>query len=266
MTRKTVMFLLAALIFLPVNPLSAQVTGAAQEADDGLFDIPFINLSIRDAQSNQDISASIQLLLLIAVITLAPSFMLLLTSFLRISIVLDFVRRALSLQQVPPSQVIMGIALFLTVFIMWPVFTDVYDNAVKPFNEGEISVTEMYYKAEAPLRLFMFNQVRENPDSIKLFMRMRGLDKPNSLADVPTYVLIPAFVLHEITVAFRIGILIYMPFIIIDMVVASTLMSMGMIMLPPVMISLPFKLILFVLVDGWHLIMIQLIKSFGVGV
>jgi flagellar biosynthetic protein FliP len=184
------------------------------------------------------------------------------TSFLRVSIVLDFVKRALSLQQVPPNQVILGSSLFLTVFIMWPTFNQIYTNSIAPLSKGELSVENAYYEAEAPLRIFMYSQMRNRPENIQLFMAMRGLDRPNTLADVPTYVLIPAFILSELTVAFKIGILLFIPFIVIDMVVASALMSMGMIMLPPVMISMPFKLILFVLVDGWGLLTDQLVRSF----
>jgi flagellar biosynthetic protein FliP len=184
------------------------------------------------------------------------------TSFLRVSIVLDFIKRALSLQQVPPNQVLLGIAFFLTSFIMWPTFTEIYDNSLRPMSDGEISIEEAYIAAERPLRIFMYSQMRSNPENIRLFMTMRGLPKPETLADVPTYILIPSFILNELTIAFKIGILLFIPFIIIDMVVASTLMSMGMIMLPPVMISTPFKLILFVLVDGWNLMTRQLVESF----
>jgi flagellar biosynthetic protein FliP len=156
----------------------------------------------------------------------------------------------------------MGLALFLTVFIMWPTLTDVYNNSLKPFGEGTMGLADMYTNAEKPLRLFMYRQMGNDGENIRLFMSMAKLAKPDTLADVPTWVLIPAFVLHELTVAFKIGILLYIPFIIIDMVVASTLMSMGMIMLPPVMISTPFKLILFVLVDGWGLLTMKLVESF----
>ena len=185
----------------------------------------------------------------------------LLTSFLRISIVLDFVKRALSLQQVPPNSVILGISLFITAFVMWPVFTDMYDNGFKPFSDGQINTSEMLDEVESPIRLFMYKQMNGKHENISLFMSLRELPAPNSLEDVPTHILIPAFVLNEITIAFQMGILIYIPFIIIDMIVASTLMSMGMIMLPPVMISMPFKLILFIAVDGWGLIVKSLVRS-----
>jgi flagellar biosynthetic protein FliP len=145
---------------------------------------------------------------------------------------------------------------------MWPTFSTMYQTAIKPLSAGEISTETAYREAEAPLRVFMYSQMRARPENIRLFMAMRGLDRPNTLDDVPTYVLIPAFILSELTVAFKIGILLFIPFIVIDMVVASALMSMGMIMLPPVMISMPFKLILFVLVDGWALLTEQLVRSF----
>ncbi|MDR1930617.1 MAG: flagellar type III secretion system pore protein FliP [Treponema sp.] len=224
--------------------------------------IPFIDLTVRNPANNQEVAFSVQLLLLLTILSLAPSIIILMTSFLRISIVLDFVKRALSLQQVPPNQVILGISLFLTLFIMWPTLSVIYENAFRPLADGNIGVEEAYREAEGPLRVFMYRQMEGSPDNIRLFMAMRGLDRPNTLADVPTYVLIPAFILSELTVAFKIGIMLFIPFIVIDMVVASALMSMGMIMLPPVMISMPFKLILFILVDGWTLLTEQMIRSF----
>ncbi|MCL2066892.1 MAG: flagellar type III secretion system pore protein FliP [Treponema sp.] len=227
--------------------------------------IPFIDLTVRNPATGQEVAFSLQLLLLLTVLTLAPSIIILMTSFLRVSIVLDFIKRALSLQQVPPNQVILGISLFLTVFIMWPTLSTIYNNSIQPLSQGELSVENAYREAEAPLRLFMYRQMGNRAESvrnIRLFMAMRGLDRPNTLADVPTYVLIPTFILNELTVAFKIGILLFIPFIVIDMVVASILMSMGMIMLPPVMISMPFKLILFILVDGWGLLTDQLVRSF----
>ncbi|MCL2006741.1 MAG: flagellar type III secretion system pore protein FliP [Treponema sp.] len=224
--------------------------------------VPFFDLSIRNPQTGQEVAFSLQLLLLLTLLSLAPSILILMTSFLRIAIVLDFIKRAMSLQQVPPNQVLMGIALFMTIFIMWPTFTQIYDNSFQPLAAGNIGVAEAYREAEAPLRLFMYSQLQGSPENIRLFMAMRGLDRPNTLSDVPTYVLIPAFILNELTIAFKMGILLFIPFIVIDMVVASALMSMGMIMLPPIMISMPFKLILFILVDGWGLLTNQLVRSF----
>ncbi|HVP18199.1 MAG TPA: flagellar type III secretion system pore protein FliP [Spirochaetia bacterium] len=234
----------------------------ASAAGAATLPVPYVDFNVRTARSNQEVVLSVQLLLLLTVLALAPSILILTTCFLRIAIVFDFVKRALSLQSAPPNQVMMGLALFLTLFIMWPTFSQIYESSLKPFGEGKMGLQEMYSNAEKPLRVFMYRQMGNDAQSIRLFMSMRGLPKPATLADVPTYVLIPAFVIHEMTTAFKIGILLFIPFIIIDMVVASTLMSMGMIMVPPVMISMPFKLILFVLVDGWGLLTMQLVRSF----
>jgi len=257
---------LVLMLILLAPAVGAQELGAADDVvppGEEALRVPFVNLEIREPADNQEVALSLQLLLLLSILTLAPSIILLTTSFLRIAIVFDFVKRALSLQQVPPNQVLMGIALFMTVFIMWPTLTTVYEEAFVPFSEGEIGIEEAYSEFEAPMRLFMYRQMESNPESIRLFMRMGNMPAPATFADVPTQALVPAFILHELTVAFKIGILLFIPFIIIDMVVASTLMSMGMIMLPPVMISLPFKLILFVLIDGWTLLTQQLVASFG---
>lgn len=225
------------------------------------IDMPLVDLSIRQPQTNQEVAFSIQLLLLLTVLSLAPSILILVTCFLRFSIVLDFIKRALSLQQVPPTAVLNGIAFFMTIFVMWPTFTTMYDNSFKPLSDGEIGLETALENAEGPLRLFMYSQMSDNTDYIAMFMSMGNLGRPETLADVPTYVLVPAYILHELTVAFKIGILLYIPFIIIDMVVASVLMSIGMIMLPPAQISMPFKLMLFVLVDGWGLLTTQLFNS-----
>jgi flagellar biosynthetic protein FliP len=249
------------LLFLVIFTLTAAFL-PAQEAGDGGLNIPLLDVTLRQPETNQDMAFSIQLLILLTVLSLAPSLVVIMTSFLRISIVLDFVKRALSLQQVPPASVLMGISLFLTLFIMWPTFEQIYEEAYVPFVNEEISVEEVMQRGVGPIRYFMYRQVKDNPENIAIFMNMQGLEQPETFADVPTYVLIPAFILNELKIAFQIGILIYVPFIIIDMVVASILMSMGMIMLPPVMISMPFKLILFVLVDGWTLLTRQLVLSF----
>ena len=252
----------------PPVPFPGATEGTAEvPAAPATTPIPFVDLTIRNPVDGTEVAFSLQLLLLLTVLSLAPSIFILMTSFLRIAIVLDFIKRALSLQQVPPNQVLMGIALFMTIFIMWPTFTTIYENSFRPLAVGEINVEGAYREAEAPLRLFMYSQmqgrgVSRNINNIRLFMAMRGLSTPNTLADVPTYVLIPAFILSELTIAFQIGIYLFIPFIVVDMVVASALMSMGMIMLPPVMISMPFKLILFILVDGWGLLTEQLVRSF----
>jgi len=181
--------------------------------------IPFIDLTVRNPASGNEVAFSLQLLLLLTVLSLAPSIIILMTSFLRVSIVLDFIKRALSLQQVPPNQVIMGVSLFLTILIMWPTISEIYNKSLQPLSAGEINVETAYREADAPLRLFMFRQMRSRSagrsgaeENILLFMGMRGLPQPNSLADVPTYVLIPAFILNELTVAFKIGTLLFIPF------------------------------------------------------
>ncbi len=223
--------------------------------------VPNVAVQITQPESGNEVAFSVRLLLLLTVLTLAPSILILVTCFLRFSIVLDFIKRALSLQQVPPTAVLNGIALFMTLFVMWPTFSTMYEKSFKPLNEGQIGIEEAYREAEAPIRLFMYTQMAEDPTYIGTFMNMAKLEKPNTLADVPTHILVPAYILHELTAAFKIGVLLYIPFIIIDMVVASILMSMGMMMLPPVQISMPFKLILFVLVDGWGLLTNQLFLS-----
>jgi len=266
-----VFFLLVWLVCAPAI-LAAQASTAfpngstagttAPNANRQATRVPFIDFQIREPQSNREVAFSVQLLLLLTVISLAPSILILTTSFLRISIVLDFIKRALSLQQVPPTQVLNGMALFLTLFIMWPTFNEIYVKSFKPLADGQMNIETAYTEAEKPIRLFMYRQMQNDTSHIAMFMSMGKLPKPRTLADVPTRVLIPAFILHELTVAFKIGILLYIPFIIVDMVVASVLMSMGMIMLPPVQISMPFKLILFILVDGWGLLTQQLFNSF----
>lgn len=232
------------------------------------LDFPSIDVNITRPQGGEQVAFSVQLLLLLTVLTLAPSLLILTTCFLRFSIVLDFIKRALSLQQVPPTSVLNGIALFMTIFVMFPTLHGVYDNAFRPLSNGELGIEQAYREAEAPLREFMLSQtvVRANDGSlqsryISSFLAMADLPSPEGPEDIPTYVIVPAYILHELTVAFKIGIFLYIPFIVIDMVVASILMSMGMMMLPPVQISMPFKLMLFVMVDGWGLLTQQLFLS-----
>ena len=239
---------------------STRGTTEMSEKTTGI-DFPNISFSATSPKNGKEVAFSVELLLLLSLLTIAPSLILLVTSFLRFSIVLDFIKRALSLQQVPPTAVLNGIALFMTLFCMWPTFKNVYDRSFTPLYNNEISLSEAYKEAEAPLRLFMYRQMSDDTSYIGTFMNMARLEKPNTLEDVPTYVLIPAYILHELTVAFKIGVILYIPFIVIDMVVASILMSMGMMMLPPVQISMPFKLMLFVLVDGWGLLTTQLFNS-----
>ncbi len=222
--------------------------------------IPRIGITVDEANKPRDVALALEILFLLTVLSLAPAIIISVTSFTRIAIVFSFVRRALSTQQEPPNQIMMALAIFLTLFIMAPTIKQVNDNAIKPYFKKEISAVEMYKRGMVPIREFMFKQTREK--DIALFLKLGNLKRPKNRSEVPTYVLIPAFMISELTTAFKIGILLFIPFIVIDLVVASTLMSMGIIFLPPVFISLPFKIILFILVDGWHLLTYQLVSSF----
>ncbi|MEO4053510.1 flagellar type III secretion system pore protein FliP [Solibacillus sp. CAU 1738] len=217
-------------------------------------------ISIFSESDPTNVATSIKLLVLLTVLSLAPSILILMTSFARIVIVLSFTRTALATQQMPPNQVIVGLALFLTFFIMAPTFQEVNKQALQPLFEEEIGLEEAYEKASLPFKEFMSKHTRQK--DLELFMEYSQAERPESVEDIPLTMLVPAFALSEIKTAFQMGFMIFIPFLVIDMVVASTLMSMGMMMLPPVMISLPFKILLFVLVDGWYLVMKSLLQSF----
>lgn len=219
-----------------------------------------LNLSLTMSDEEGTLSGTLQMLLVITVISLAPSILVMMTSFTRIIVVLHFVRTALGLTSTPPNNVLIGLSLFLTLFIMSPVFTKVNTEAIEPFSAGELTQEEAIEAAMDPMRDFMINQTRE--EDIQLFLDIAQIDSVSNWDDIPTNVIIPAFIISELRAAFIIGFLIYIPFIIIDMVVASTLMSMGMMMLPPTTISMPFKVLLFIMADGWNLIVGQLVQSF----
>jgi len=223
--------------------------------------IPKIGLDIETAENPQDVALSMQILFILTIISLAPSILIMLTSFTRIIIVLSFTRNALGTQQMPPNQVLIGLALFLTFFIMSPVITEVNENAFTPFTNGEITQEAAIEKAAEPIRNFMFKYTREK--DLALFLNLSQVKQPLAKNDIPTSALIPAFIISELKTAFEIGFFLYIPFLMIDMIVSSTLMSMGMMMLPPIMISMPFKILLFVLVDGWNLIVRSLIMGFN---
>lgn len=246
--------LLAALALLPAL-LLADPAWAAPVA------VPNVNIGLSGSEAPQDMAVTLQVIAMLTVLSLAPAILVLMTAFTRIVIVLSFVRQAIGTQVMPPNQVVIGLSLFLTFFVMAPVANDVYTNAWKPLSSKAITQEVAFQRAEAPVRQFMFRQTREK--DLALFIKMAKVKRPRVAKDVPTYVLIPAFVTSELKTAFQIGFVIYLPFLIIDMVVASILMSMGMMMLPPVVISLPFKIILFVLVDGWHLLSRALVSSFS---
>lgn len=221
-----------------------------------------LNLSFTVDGEEGTLSGTLQMLLVITVISLAPSILVMMTSFTRIIVVLHFVRTALGLTSTPPNNVLIGLSLFLTLFIMTPVFSRVNTEAIEPFSEGQISQEEALEAAMVPMREFMINQLQNREEDVQLFLDIAEIDSVSSWDDIPTSVLIPAFIINELRSAFIIGFLIYIPFIIIDMVVASTLMSMGMMMLPPTTISMPFKVLLFIMADGWNLIIGQLVQSF----
>lgn len=211
-------------------------------------------------ESPEDVSTTLQLFFLLTVLSLAPGILIMMTSFTRIIIVLSFVRTGLGTQSMPPNQVLVGLALFLTFFIMSPIVTEMNETALQPYLDGEMEQQEALDTAIVPLKEFMAKNTREK--DLALFFKYAELEKPNSIEEIPLTSLIPAFAISEMKTAFQIGFVIFIPFLIIDMVVASTLMAMGMMMLPPVMISLPFKILLFVLVDGWYLIIESLLVSF----
>ena len=222
--------------------------------------LPSIQLGVDDVEEPEKVSSALQILFLLTILTLAPSILILTTSFARIVIVLSFLRQAMGTQQTPPTQILIGLGLFLTLFVMGPTWTEINNKALQPFLKEEISQTDALKKAEMPLKNFMLRQTREK--DLSLFVDISG-DQPTTNQDIDIRSVIPAFIISELKTAFQIGFLIYIPFLILDMVVASILLSMGMMMLPPVLISLPFKLMLFVMVDGWYLTVGSLMRSFG---
>ncbi len=254
--KALIIFVLLIILFINIVPASAQTQN---------FQLPDISLNINsgtaDDNNQGDLVLSLRILLLLTVLSLAPAILIMVTSFTRIVIVLSLIRNALATRTMPPNQIIIGLSIFLTVFIMFPVWQQINTDAVQPYLAGEVNTEEAYSRGILPLRNFMLKQTREK--DLSLFVEMSEMERPRNRDDIPTYVLIPAFVISELKIAFQIGFIIYIPFLMIDMVVASILMSMGMLMLPPVMISLPFKILLFVLVDGWYLVIESLIKTFN---
>ena len=227
------------------------------------FIFPSLQIGLEKGENPGDVSVLLQIVFLLTILTIAPAILILMTSFTRLAVVFSFLRHALGTQQTPSNQIIAGLALFLTLFIMMPVWENINDNALQPYLNEKISQEVALKAAIEPIRNFMLKQTRKK--DLGLFVNMTGMERPNNSADIPTTILIPAFVISELKTAFIIGFVLYVPFLIIDMVVASVLLSMGMMMLPPIMISLPFKLMLFVLVDGWHLVIGSLVNSFVKG-
>ena len=245
------------ILFLIIIIFTANLQVTAQD-----FNIPEFSFEMNsgEAEDGEELVLSLQILLLLTVLSLAPAIIILFTSFTRIIIVFGILKRALALQNMPPNQVLIGIAIFLTIFIMAPVWQGVNQDALQPYLNEDISLEAAYENTVTPVRNFMLSQVDER--SLTLFVNLAEIERPETEADLPTYILIPAFLINEIKIAFQIGFLLYIPFLMIDMIVASILMSMGMMMLPPVIISLPFKILLFVLADGWHLLIGSLVETF----
>jgi flagellar biosynthetic protein FliP len=246
---KVRIFILAVFLFFLLN-----IQVLAQQT------IPKLSLELNQANSPKDLSFGLQLLLIITVLALAPSIIIMVTSFTRIVVVFSFLRHSLGTPQLPPNQLLFALALILTFFVMAPVIFNINQNALQPYLKGELNQNQAYENGIKPLREFMFRQTREK--DLALFVQLSRLPMPENTDDIPTYVLIPGFVISELRIAFQIGFLIFIPFLIIDLVVSAVTTSMGMAMLPPAMVSLPFKILLFVLVDGWYLLVRSLVTSF----
>jgi flagellar biosynthetic protein FliP len=257
----TILLIVCGIVFLSQKAVYATTPNndVVTDTDNDTGNILGINISTTEEGG---LSGALQMMLVLTVIALCPSILIMLTSFTRILIVLHFTRAALNTQTAPPNQILIGMALFLTFFIMSPVFNQINENAIQPLNKGEITQEQALEAGIEPLRTFMMNQVKD--DDLDAMAEIAGIESIATPEEVPITVLIPAFILSELRIAFWIGFLIYIPFIVIDMVVASTLMSMGMMMLPPTTISMPFKILLFVLADGWNLIIVNLMKTFVV--
>ncbi len=261
-TKRLSGFLVLMTLIILIGPLVAMAQPAAPTG--GLY-LPDLRQVVPAAKDGQGVSAALQILVIITVISLAPSILVMITCFTRIVVVLSLLRQALATQQLPPNQVIIGLALFMTFMVMAPTWYKIQTDALSPYLNNRIGQEEAFDKGIKPLREFMIRQIEatDNEQDVHMFMTQAGHAEAKKWADVPTMVLIPAFITSELKTAFIIGFRVYLPFLIIDMVVASVLISMGMLMLPPMLISLPFKLLLFVLVDGWHLVVGQLIGSFA---
>jgi len=224
--------------------------------------LPKISVEVGESDDSTELSSTLQIVILLTVLALAPSILIMVTSFIRFIVVMSFLRNAMGINQMPPNQLLVGLALILTFFVMSPVVEKSYNEGIKPYIDKEMESDEAFDKAVGPFREFMLKQTREK--DLALFVNIAGLDQPENAEDIPLQVLIPGYVISELRIAFQIAFVLFIPFLVIDMVVASVLMSMGMMMLPPIIVSLPFKILLFVLVDGWYLLIKSLVESFKV--
>jgi flagellar biosynthesis protein FliP len=239
--------------------LCVLVAGAAY-SQDRVLPMPKLSVEVGKATKPDDVAVTLQILFLMTILSLAPAILILTTAFTRIVVVLHFLRQAMGTQQIPPSQVLIGLAMFLTFFVMAPTWNRVNQDAIQPYMKNTISIEQAYDRGIVPIREFMLRQTRE--EDLALFVKLANVDKPQTRDDVPIHALVPAFAISELRIGFQIGFLLFIPFLVIDMVISSILLSMGMMMLPPVLISLPFKILLFILVDGWHLVIRSLLESF----
>lgn len=249
----TIVFVFLMLFMAYSNNVYAQQSGKIA--------VPNIGIDVKSSDNPEDISTTLQILLLMTVLSLAPSILIMTTAYLRLIIVLHFLKTALGTQQMPPGQLLAGLALFITFFIMAPTWSQVNEQAIQPLMDGKIKVEEAYDRGIEPIREFMLKSVRD--EDLALFMGMAGQERPETREELSTYILVPAFALSELRTGFIMGFFLFIPFVMVDMIISSILLSMGMMMIPPMMISLPFKILLFILVDGWNLVVGSLVRSFG---
>ncbi|MBK7500197.1 MAG: flagellar type III secretion system pore protein FliP [Ignavibacteriales bacterium] len=240
---------------------SANFAQQTQQTQSLSFPLPKLDVQVGSSDNPQDVSVTLQILLLMTILALAPSIMIMTTAYLRIIIVFHFLKSALGTQQMPPGQLLAGVALFVTFFVMAPTWNKVNEEALKPLMDEKITTEEAYNKGIEPIREFMFRNVRD--EDLGLFISLANMKRPDNRSELPTYIVIPAFVISELRTGFIIGFFLFIPFLMVDMIISSILMSMGMMMLPPMLVSLPFKILLFILVDGWNLIIGSVVRSFA---
>jgi len=250
MNKKIILVLLFSFVFY---------AGYTSAQTNPTISLPKIGIDIGTSDKPEDISVTLQLLLLMTVLSLAPSIMIMTTCYLRIIIVFHFLKSAMGTQSMPPGQLLAGIALFITFFVMAPTWKQVNDDALKPLMDGKITIDEAYDKGIEPIRAFMFRNVRD--EDLELFIGLASIERPATRDELPSYIVVPAFAISELRAGFIIGFFLFIPFLMVDMIISSILMSMGMMMLPPMLISLPFKILLFILVDGWNLIIGSVVRS-----
>ena len=257
MKNKNLYIIITLIILFAATSFAQQL----QQTQSLSFPLPKLDVQVGSSDNPQDVSVTLQILLLMTILALAPSIMIMTTAYLRIIIVFHFLKSALGTQQMPPGQLLAGVALFITFFVMAPTWNKVNEEALKPLMDEKITTEEAYNKGIEPIREFMFRNVRD--EDLGLFISLANMKRPDNRSELPTYIVIPAFVISELRTGFIIGFFLFIPFLMVDMIISSILMSMGMMMLPPMLVSLPFKILLFILVDGWNLIIGSVVRSFA---